>query len=245
MRTPVIALSLLGAAVISPTLAAPTVAAHRRADSQTTHYQGGGDMLAARSLRPPNPRVSTTTISPSASWRAMEFWKRTDRLSLKKRLGDERTMGGNAKSGNSGAVNGGSVYNPDTTNNEGMPVIMNVNSNNAGLGGASNSGCASSGRSGKHGVGGNAASGNSGEAVGGNVNEGPSGMFNMDSNNAGSAGQSLTGCAEGGDTYDPEELDGLNEGAAATDDRVTEERLEEPLQAEADNGHRNPFPNEQ
>lgn len=90
-------------------------------------------------------------------------------------------MGGNAHSGNSGNVNGGSVYNPDTTGNQGMPVLMNMNSNNAGTGGGSESGCAGAGKSGSSGVGGNASSGSSGDAHGGSVNGPPSGMINMDS----------------------------------------------------------------
>ncbi|KAH8100574.1 hypothetical protein BXZ70DRAFT_937887 [Cristinia sonorae] len=217
MRTPVIAISLLGAAVLSPTFAAPTTSpAHHTADTHTAHRQVGsggvGGLLAARSLSGLGlgelvSRAPVPTRDSSAKWSIAprEFWKKIgSTANLKKRLGDDKTMGGNAHSGSSGAVNGGSVYNSDPTQNEGMPVIMNLNSNNAGLGGESTSGCAASGKSGKAGLGGNASSGNSGNAMGGSVDGPPSGMFNMNSNNAGTAGESLTGCATGGDTYDPE-----------------------------------------
>jgi len=243
MRTPVIAISLLGAAVMSPTLAAPTANVHRKTDSHSIHHPrvpSGGDnteLLTSRSLFGLG-LDSRDHIPPSgntASWRVMprEFWKKVDPpTGLVKRLSDAQTMGGNAHSGNSGSTNGGSVYNPDETNNQGMPVIMNMNSNNAGLGGASTSGCAASGRGSKVGTGGNASSGNSGSAVGGNVEGSPGGMVNVNSNNAGTAGESTTGCATGGDTHDPEA-----EVVTATDpgNTVTPEVLRE----------HNPFPNEQ
>ncbi|KAI0803087.1 hypothetical protein BC629DRAFT_1591179 [Irpex lacteus] len=110
---------------------------------------------------------------------------------LLKRLDDGLTTGGNAHTGSSGNVSGGSV---DSGDNGGMPTLMNVNSNNAGSGGGSTAGCAIGG---KGATGGNASSGNSGEAHGGQV-RGSGGMVNMDSNNAGNAGESSTGCAEAG-----------------------------------------------
>ncbi|KAI0639230.1 hypothetical protein C8Q77DRAFT_1152223 [Trametes polyzona] len=118
----------------------------------------------------------------------------------KKRTTDEGTLGGNAYSGDSGDVDGGDVVNQG--NNFGMPTLMNMNSNNAGGGGGSTSGCAAGGRGNEdRGAGGNAHSGNSGNAEGGSVwNSG--GVMNVDSNNAGSAGTSQTGCATGGDVSD-------------------------------------------
>lgn len=102
-------------------------------------------------------------------------------LRLFSRADDSQTTGGNAHSGSSGDVNGGSVENPDTTLNQGMPTVMNMNSNNAGGGGQSGTGCATSGKSSDTGSGGNASSGNSGKAVGGSVKGSPSGMVNVGS----------------------------------------------------------------
>ncbi|TCD67527.1 hypothetical protein EIP91_012281 [Steccherinum ochraceum] len=226
MRTPVIAISLLGAAVFSPTFAAPagtqTHSTHRQLQSGKSDGLAGTEILASRSLaglgfKELLSRDRSSSQKDSGNWSIVprEFWKKGDatkslkKRNLKKRLGDERTMGGNAHSGSSGAVNGGSVYNTDSTNNEGMPVLMNMNSNNAGLGGESTTGCANSGKGSVRGVGGNASSGNSGSAMGGSVNGPPSGMFNMNSNNAGQAGESATGCATGGDTVETEEENGL------------------------------------
>ncbi|OBZ78763.1 hypothetical protein A0H81_00593 [Grifola frondosa] len=120
-----------------------------------------------------------------------------------KRVDNDKTLGGNANTGSSGDVNGGSVYNtvPEgQSSNNGMPVLFNWNSNNAGQGGGSTSGCAKGGH-GSDGAGGNADSGNSGNAEGGGVyNYG--GMVNMDSNNAGKAGTTESGCATGGSVAD-------------------------------------------
>ncbi|KAI0735354.1 hypothetical protein C8Q76DRAFT_791916 [Earliella scabrosa] len=116
-----------------------------------------------------------------------------------KRTDDNGTMGGNAYTGNSGDVNGGDVVNQG--DNYGMPTLMNMNSNNAGTGGNSIAGCANGGHGNGRGSGGNAYSGSSGNAQGGNVwNSG--GVMNIDSNNAGGAGLSQTGCATGGDVSD-------------------------------------------
>lgn len=102
-------------------------------------------------------------------------------FSMTKRVDDGTTQGGNAHTGNSGNVFGGSVHNTDTTNNQNMPVLMNMNSNNAGRGGKSKAGCAASGKSSTKGIGGNASSGDSGEAYGGDVDGPPSGMVNVNS----------------------------------------------------------------
>lgn len=93
---------------------------------------------------------------------------------------------------------------------------MNINSNNAGTGGGSRTGCAAAG---KGTTGGNASSGNSGTAKGGSVS-GSGGMMNVDSSeyssagslqkvnnhyptdNAGTAGESTSGCAAAGDSKD-------------------------------------------
>ncbi|KAI0095305.1 hypothetical protein BDY19DRAFT_902278 [Irpex rosettiformis] len=117
--------------------------------------------------------------------------KRPQNDTLLKRLDDSQTTGGNAHTGKSGDVSGGSV---DSGDNGGMPTLMNINSNNAGDGGGSTAGCAVGG---KGESGGNASSGDSGRATGGRV-QGSGGMVNMDSNNAGNAGKSSTGCAEAG-----------------------------------------------
>ncbi|KZT74793.1 hypothetical protein DAEQUDRAFT_760808 [Daedalea quercina L-15889] len=117
-----------------------------------------------------------------------------------RRTDDADTMGGNAYTGNSGDVSGGSIAN--IANNEGMPTLMNVNSNNAGLGGTSTSGCAAGGYTDQNGAGGNAYSGSAGNAEGGSVSN-VGGMFNMNSNNAGEAGTSTTGCATGGNVDEP------------------------------------------
>ncbi|TBU35070.1 hypothetical protein BD311DRAFT_773223 [Dichomitus squalens] len=114
---------------------------------------------------------------------------------LVKRVSDLDTLGGNAHTGNSGDVDGGDVVN--MADNFGMPTFLNMNSNNAGTGGGSVGGCAVGGHSTKKGYGGNAYAGTPGQAMGGNVwNSG--GMMNVDSNNAGAAGLSKTGCAYAG-----------------------------------------------
>lgn len=118
-----------------------------------------------------------------------------DFTSFDRRTDDASTMGGNAYTGNSGDVSGGSIAN--IANNDGMPTIMNIDSNNAGLGGTSSSGCASGGYTDQNGAAGNAYSGSAGNAEGGNVSN-VGGMFNYNSNNAGTAGTSSTGCATGG-----------------------------------------------
>ncbi len=130
-----------------------------------------------------------------------------------KRADNASTLGGNAVTGNSGDVDGGNVVND--SNNFGMPTLMNMNSNNAGIGGGSESGCANGGHGDPlRGPGGNSVSGTAGKAEGGSVwNSG--GMMNVDSSeycpplhgdmtltaadNAGAAGLSKTGCATGGD----------------------------------------------
>ncbi|TFK87962.1 hypothetical protein K466DRAFT_585967 [Polyporus arcularius HHB13444] len=114
-----------------------------------------------------------------------------------KREDDESTLGGNAYTGSAGDVSGGDVVNK--SDNFGMPTLMNMNSNNAGLGGGSESGCANGGHGDpSRGAGGNSYSGTAGKAEGGSVwNSG--GVMNVDSNNAGAAGLSKTGCATGGD----------------------------------------------
>ena len=91
-------------------------------------------------------------------------------------MDDSQTSGGNAHTGKSGDVSGGSV---DSGDNSGAPLgtIMNVNSNNAGTGGGSTTGCAAGG---KGESGGNASSGDSGRAEGGHV-KGSGAMINMDS----------------------------------------------------------------
>ncbi|RPD63120.1 hypothetical protein L227DRAFT_609021 [Lentinus tigrinus ALCF2SS1-6] len=116
-----------------------------------------------------------------------------------KRTTDDETLGGNAYTGNSGPVDGGSIVNQG--NNFGTPTLMNMNSNNAGDGGESTAGCAIGGHGNDRGPGGNAHSGDPGSAVGGSVwNSGA--VMNIDSNNAGKAGESRTGCATGGDVSD-------------------------------------------
>ncbi|OCH96628.1 hypothetical protein OBBRIDRAFT_14517 [Obba rivulosa] len=114
---------------------------------------------------------------------------------LEKRLNDADTLGGNAYTGDSGNVDGGSVINEAI--NYGMPTILNMNSNNAGGGGFSGSGCSAGGFGDHNGGGGNGYSGSSGNARGGDV-ENVGGMMNVNSNNAGTAGTSMTGCAVGG-----------------------------------------------
>lgn len=125
------------------------------------------------------------------------------------RTDDADTMGGNAYTGSTGDVSGGSIEN--IASNDGMPTLMNINSNNAGAGGTSESGCSAggyssdashgtngdSGSDASNGAGGNAYSGSTGGAEGGSVNN-VGGMVNMDSNNAGAAGTSASGCATGG-----------------------------------------------
>ncbi|CAL1696573.1 unnamed protein product [Somion occarium] len=176
----------------------PPVSTHHT-DSYTpsAHHYGSGGSGAGSSSGDETHGPAEWSISPR------EFWKKTiDTLAHHtKRMDDSGTLGGNAHSGNSGNVDGGSVYNPDTTMNEGMPTLMNMNSNNAGTGGGSKSGCAGAGKTSSAGSGGNASSGNSGTAHGGSVSGAPSGMINVDSNNAGGAGETETGCATGGDSH--------------------------------------------
>ncbi|KAI0651679.1 hypothetical protein C8Q79DRAFT_922363 [Trametes meyenii] len=120
-------------------------------------------------------------------------------LNKAKRDSDDGTLGGNAHSGNSGDVGGGNVVNEG--GNSGMVTILNMNSNNGGKGGSSETGCASGGHGNGRGSGGNGYSGNSGNAQGGNVNN-DGGMMNIDSNNAGDAGTTKSGCATGGNVSD-------------------------------------------
>ncbi|KAI0728663.1 hypothetical protein C8Q72DRAFT_944513 [Fomitopsis betulina] len=112
------------------------------------------------------------------------------------RTDDADTLGGNAYTGNSADASGGSIT--DISNDAGMPTLMNIDSNNAGIGGTSTSGCASGGYTTKSAAAGNAYSGSAGNAEGGSVSE-VGGMINYESNNAGKAGISSTGCATGGD----------------------------------------------
>ncbi|EMD41678.1 hypothetical protein CERSUDRAFT_90250 [Gelatoporia subvermispora B] len=116
-------------------------------------------------------------------------------VELEKRLDDAATNGGNAYTGDSGNVDGGSVLNEAI--NDGMPTLLNMNSNNAGEGGFSGSGCAAGGYGNLDGGGGNGYAGSSGSARGGSVKN-VGGMMNVNSNNAGGAGTSMTGCAIGG-----------------------------------------------
>jgi len=119
----------------------------------------------------------------------------------RKRADDLTSTGGNAYTGSTGDVSGGQVSGIGVTNNDGMPTLLNMNSNNAGFGGVSASGCSAGGHGDDVGAGGNSYSGSAGQAAGGSVN-GVGGMMNIDSNNAGSAGSSLSGCAEGGSIGD-------------------------------------------
>lgn len=112
-----------------------------------------------------------------------------------KRTDDADTLGGNAYTGSTGDASGGSVSN--IAGDDGMPTIMNVNSNNAGLGGDSLSGCSDGGQGASRGAGGNGYSGSTGNAEGGSVSN-IGGMINMDSNDGGAAGYSESGCATGG-----------------------------------------------
>ncbi|KAI0670075.1 hypothetical protein C8Q78DRAFT_992448 [Trametes maxima] len=116
-----------------------------------------------------------------------------------KRDSDDGTLGGNAHTGDSGDVGGGDVVNKG--NNYGMMDILNMNANNGGKGGDSETGCASGGHGNGRGSGGNGYSGNSGNAQGGSV-QNSNGMVNIDSNNAGDAGTTKSGCATGGDVSD-------------------------------------------
>lgn len=97
---------------------------------------------------------------------------------LKKRISDLDTLGGNAHSGNTGEVSGGSVAN--LAENDGMPTLMNMNSNNAGMGGTSSACGATGGHSNAKGFGGNAYAGSAGKAIGGSV-ENSGGIINMGS----------------------------------------------------------------
>ncbi|KAK7694464.1 hypothetical protein QCA50_001650 [Cerrena zonata] len=211
MRTPSLSVSFLtAAAILSPALvnAAPAATHHSESYSPSTHHHSSGGVPAASTLVNRGlgffNDVFTRSEPTERTISAHDFWKRTvdTLIHHNKRVDDSQTQGGNAHSGNSGNVNGGSVYNPDTTMNEGMPTLMNMNSNNGGTGGEADSGCAGAGKSGSSGVGGNASSGNTGDAHGGTVSGGPSGMVNVDSNNAGNAGTTKTGCATGGSTHD-------------------------------------------
>ena len=87
--------------------------------------------------------------------------------SLEKRVLNNETLGGNARTGDSGSVDGGSIVN--AADNFGTPTIFNLNSNNGGKGGQSFAGCAAGGHGGERGAGGNAASGTAGTARGGTV----------------------------------------------------------------------------
>ncbi|KAJ3483424.1 hypothetical protein NLI96_g6326 [Meripilus lineatus] len=229
MRTPIVTVAVITAAVLSPTLSSATPIP----GSHTSVAEGGPSFLEGRSLvglgfneilsrREPNRQNSYSssgwTMNPKKFWKkavgtystyVSHIYAKPDEphptfppFSMTKRVDDGTTQGGNAHTGNSGNVFGGSVHNTDTTNNQNMPVLMNMNSNNAGRGGKSKAGCAASGKSSTKGIGGNASSGDSGEAYGGDVDGPPSGMVNVNSNNAGGAGDSETGCAVGGDSVD-------------------------------------------
>jgi len=221
MHTPVLTASLLAVCALSPVLGVPVHGSQSvRPHGSGSSGGGGGGGVGSGSLVPRGLTglgivdLATRNVEPHAGRKAyhVEEWKIEPRKFWKKsietinhyikRMDDSETMGGNAHTGSTGSVNGGSVHNSDPTLNEGMPTMLNLNSNNAGLGGTSQSGCAGSGKNSDKGVGGNASSGNTGNAVGGNVDGAPSGMVNMNSNNGGGAGMSESGCAAGGDSND-------------------------------------------
>jgi hypothetical protein len=218
MRSPAIVFSVVAVSALSPSvLGSPLPAGHSFAPTTVEHRRS--TTMAARGLGFLNdifPRAAATSKPKVASIAGIDVgWVSVDRCSFypclllgveqgssgrkmmplsvcrefrlrfhdtrannihsyEKRLDDNQTTGGNAHTGTSGAVDGGSV---DSGDNGGMPTIMNVDSNNAGTGGESTTGCAAGG---KGATGGNASSGDSGNATGGRV-RGSGGMINMDS----------------------------------------------------------------
>ncbi|CDO72397.1 hypothetical protein BN946_scf184977.g96 [Trametes cinnabarina] len=207
MRTPSLACALFAAAALSPALVsgAPFPTPGSYSSEVFAVSKAGSNAPADDSAAPiehTRPRIGIKEIREALPDHQPQGWfdrNEASRSAFFKRTTDDGTLGGNAYTGNSGDVNGGDVVNEG--DNFGMPTLMNMNSNNAGAGGGSLSGCAGGGYGGSRGAGGNAYSGSSGNAEGGEVfNSG--GVMNVDSNNAGSAGTSQTGCATGGDVPD-------------------------------------------
>ena len=113
-----------------------------------------------------DPAGTSLPPSPTDVINSSLFPPRTRRLT--KRTNDTGTLGGNAHTGNSGAVDGGDIVN--AADNFGTPTLLNIHSNNGGAGGGSLSGCATGGvGDAARGAGGNAGSGTAGSAHGGSV----------------------------------------------------------------------------
>ncbi|KAI0702454.1 hypothetical protein BC835DRAFT_1411009 [Cytidiella melzeri] len=112
-----------------------------------------------------------------------------------KRAFDAETAGGNAHTGDSSDVNGGSVANVADDNG----AIDNTDSSFGGMGGTTTTGDAEGGNSNGRGPGGNASTGNSGNARGGAVSNDGGDITNMGGSDlAGDGGSSTTGTAVGG-----------------------------------------------
>ncbi|CCM02797.1 uncharacterized protein FIBRA_04908 [Fibroporia radiculosa] len=219
MRAPTLTCAVLVAATLVPSLVAgvPLFNAHQTNIVDSTRQPTTGGSTPSQSLNVPRsipaelerhgqsiassvrsrsePVRGVIQTLPSTSRR-----KTFSHSTLYRRTSDEDTSGGNAYTGSTGDVSGGSIENVSET--PVMPTIMNINSNNGGAGGYSESGCASGGKTNDSGAAGNAYSGSTGNAEGGKVS-GVGGMVNWNSNNAGNAGVSKSGCATGGNVGYP------------------------------------------
>lgn len=157
-------------------------------------FNQGGNINNADSNLAPNGGVSDS--GPAFGGNAGSFEFDNERRSLPKRAYNDQTAGGNAVSGNSGVVNGGSVVNDAGPDN----AITNTGGNAAGDAGTSFTGTAVAGDGAGRGPGGNAYSGYTGSTRGGNViNSGGSITNTLDANDAGEGDANITGDAVGGD----------------------------------------------
>ncbi|KZT06795.1 uncharacterized protein LAESUDRAFT_137380 [Laetiporus sulphureus 93-53] len=191
---------IIGTAMSKPANIGPRQPSEKRALDKDT---AGGNAYSGSTGDASGGSVESSLHDMASNFRSA-YPKRTD---------DADTMGGNGYTGSTGDVSGGSISN--IANNDGMPTLMNINSNNAGAGGTSASGCASGGHTNTTGAGGNAYSGSTGKAEGGSVSN-VGGMINMNSNNGGAAGTSQSGCATGGNVGD-------DKGTTTTNDDTDED----------------------
>ncbi|KAI0361812.1 hypothetical protein OH77DRAFT_466262 [Trametes cingulata] len=180
MRTPSLACAIFATAVLSPALVsgAPFPA--------PGSYNSDVFAVSSPAARPSaddsavghgHPRIGIKEIREALPDHQPQMW--TDHTSVWRRALDADTVGGNAYSGATSDVSGGSV-----TNDASQFDFVKRSTDDGTLGG-------------------NAYTGNSGDVDGGDVvNEGDNfGMptlMNMNSNNAGAGGDTQSGCANGG-----------------------------------------------
>ncbi|KAI8995467.1 hypothetical protein BD414DRAFT_410190 [Trametes punicea] len=182
MRTPSLACALFAAAALSPALVsgAPFPVPGSYSSEVFAVSKPGSSGPSEDSSTPMNqarPRIGIKEIRDALPDHQSHGW--LDRKSLWGRALDADTKGGNAYSGASGDVSGGSI----TNDGDGTDFFKRTTDDGT--------------------LGGNAYTGNSGDVNGGDVvnqgnNFGMPTLMNMNSNNAGTGGGSISGCSSGG-----------------------------------------------